>query len=367
MKEIIEEQKEKTTPIPSIGVDGEQSIHNNNIIIPEINPIDKGLEEKNSTVSMICLSDVQAEEVRWLWHPYIPFGKLTIMQGDPGEGKTFLILGITSYLTQGKALYNATANEPISVIYQTAEDGLADTIKPRLEELGADCRRVFVIDEGDDYLSFTDQRIRTAITENNAKLLILDPLQAFLGSGVDMNRANEVRPVFKKIGKVAEETGCAIVMIGHMNKSGGKSTYRSIGSMDIVASVRSVLIVGRDPDNPESRIIAHSKSNLAPLGTSLRFSICDGLVFDGESPLTADQLIGFSGSSRNVKEEAKVLLKQILMIAPVEANSVYLQGKEANISKRTIDTAKKELGIISNKVADKWLWSLPTSREKSLE
>ncbi|MFI3249535.1 MAG: AAA family ATPase [Eubacteriales bacterium] len=357
MKQSLDHQNEMTTPNPPIGVGGEQSNQMNKDIIPQEPLFDKGFYEKS--VPMICLSDVTSEQVSWLWYPYLPFGKVSIIQGDPGEGKTYLILGITSYLTTGRALFEADPIPPISVIYQTAEDGLADTIKPRLEELGADCKRVFVIDEGENPLSLTDERIRKAITENHAKLLILDPLQAFLGAGVDMHRANEVRPVFKMLGTVAEDTGCAIVIIGHMNKSGAKSTYRSIGSVDIVAVARSIMIVGRNPDNPDQRIIAHSKSNLAPLGASLEFSIENGLVFEGESDLSADQLIGFSGSSRNVKEEAKTLLKQLLQHSPLEASSVYSEAKTANISKRTIDTAKKDLGIHSKKVENKWLWSLP--------
>lgn len=356
-------ESEMTTPSSSIGVDGEQSNKDYKNSLPENQLCDKGFYEKNPTknqpVSMIRMSDVKTEEVQWLWYPYIPYGKLSIIQGDPGEGKTFLILGIASYLTTGRALYQSDPTEPITVIYQTAEDGLNDTIKPRLEQLGADSKRVLVIDEGENPLSFTDERIRKAIIENNAKLLILDPLQAFLGSGVDMHRANEVRPVFKMIGNVAEETGCAVVIIGHMNKSGGKSTYRSIGSMDIVVAVRSVMIVGRDPDNPESRIIAHSKSNLAPLGTSIQFSVGNGLTFEGESSLTADQLIGFTSSSRNLKEEAKILLLQLLNQAPLEANTVYAKGFDAKISKRTLDTAKKELNITSEKVGNKWMWALP--------
>ena len=144
-----------------------------------------------SDLQLINMSDVEATAVQWLWYPYIPFGKLTIMQGDPGEGKTHLILAVTARLTKGEALPQSEPLPPANVIYQTAEDGLSDTIKPRLEMVGADCRRVLVIDESKETLSLSDERIREAIEQTDAKLLILDPLQAYLGANVDMHRANE--------------------------------------------------------------------------------------------------------------------------------------------------------------------------------
>jgi RecA-family ATPase len=165
-------------------------------------------------VKIIQMSDVQSEDVRWLWYPYIPYGKITIIQGDPGDGKTTFVLALSALLTKGQSVPNTNeCSVPITVIYQTAEDGLADTIKPRLEKAGADCTRVCVIDESEQGLSFADERLESAVKQLGAKLLILDPLQAYLGSEVDMFRPNEVRPLFKKLTGVAERTGCAIVII----------------------------------------------------------------------------------------------------------------------------------------------------------
>ena len=250
-------------------------------------------------VKLINMSDIQSQEVKWLWYPYIPFGKTTILQGDPGDGKTHLVLAIASMLTKGEALPSCEPMPPITVIYQTAEDGLADTIKPRLEMVGADCRRVLVIDESDEVLSLSDERIGRAIVESGAKLLILDPLQAYLGANVDMHRANEVRPLFQKLGLVAERTECAIVIIGHMNKGGSKSGYRGLGSIDITAAARSVLVVGKSPKDPNIKVMAHSKSNLAPEGTSLSFEIGDGFRFLGECSVTRK-----SGTSRGLGSAA---------------------------------------------------------------
>ena len=160
------------------------------------------------------MSEINAEEVQWLWYPYIPLGKLTILQGDPGEGKTSFILAAIAALTRGDPLPECEqAAEPMNVIYQTAEDGLADTIKPRLESAGADCTRVLVIDEGKRELTLCDARLEEAIRRTAAKLIVLDPLQAYLGSDVDMHRANEVRPVLKRLSLVAERTQSSTVSI----------------------------------------------------------------------------------------------------------------------------------------------------------
>ena len=171
-------------------------------------------------LKLIQMSDVQAEAVRWLWYPYIPLGKLTIVQGDPGEGKTTLVLSLIASLTRGVALPEcATGAPPMTAIYQTAEDGLADTIKPRLEAMGADCSRVFVIDESRKELSMLDERLEKAICETGALLVVLDPVQAYLGSNVDMHRANEIRPILKRVASLAEQNNCAVILIGHMNKA----------------------------------------------------------------------------------------------------------------------------------------------------
>ena len=136
---------------------------------------------KEADVKMIKMSDVQTQTIEWLWYPFIPYGKLTIIQGDPGDGKTTLALNIAAKLSNGKGLENEImTQEPATIIYQTAEDGLADTVKPRLENAEADCSKILVIDESSKLLSMTDERLEKALIQSNAKVLILDPIQAYV-------------------------------------------------------------------------------------------------------------------------------------------------------------------------------------------
>lgn len=311
-----------------------------------------------TNLKLIKMTDIETQEVHWLWDPYIPFGKITIVQGDPGEGKTHFILAVASALTNGEQLLNSERLSPMTVIYQTAEDGLADTIKPRLEMMNADCDKVIVIDESTQALSLSDERIEQAIKETGAKLLILDPLQAYLGADVDMHRANEIRPIFHALGLVAERTGCAIVIIGHMNKGGGKSGYRGLGSIDITAAARSVLVIGKSPQDPQVRVMAHSKSNLAPQGSSIAFEIGDKFRFIGECDVTVDELLNGFGR-RDVLGEAKQLLSSLLSDAPQPSKLIAEKSRALNISERTLKKAKKELGIVAEKIGENWFCKLP--------
>ena len=218
------------------------------------------MQEKEALVPMLCYKDIEQTSVEWLWFPYIPFGKLTIIQGNPGEGKTYFAMMLTAACTNRKLFPNMEDIEPFNVIYQTAEDGMGDTIKPRLVEAGADLSRVMVIDDSEEVLTLSDDRIEKAVRQNHVRLVIIDPVQAFIGADVDMNRANEVRPVFRKLGMIAEKTSCAIVLIGHLNKSSGtQSTYRGLGSIDIMAAVRSLIFIGKVRKDPTTRVLIHEK------------------------------------------------------------------------------------------------------------
>ena len=180
------------------------------------------MEETKIELQLIKLSEIQSQEVSWLWFPFIPYGKLTIIQGDPGDGKTTFVLNIAAKLSKGEGLDSEMKlTEPLNVIYQSAEDGLADTVKPRLEQAKADCEKISVIDEKIKSLSMIDERLEQAVIKTSAKLLILDPIQAYLGGGMDMNRANEARDMTKKLAALAERYQCAIVLGADWNNRFG--------------------------------------------------------------------------------------------------------------------------------------------------
>ena len=275
-------------------------------------------DAREKPVPVMKMSEVEETVVQWLWYPFIPFGKVTLIQGNPGKGKTWLAMAIAAYCTNGKELPNALPIEPFNVLYQTAEDGIADTIKPRLAKCGADMTRVRFINEDEKQLSMTDDRIEKAIRQNNVRLMIMDPIQAYLGANVDMNRANEIRPLFRHLSTIAERTGCAIVLIGHLNKSSGsQSDYRSLGSIDIAAAVRSILFVEKVEKEKEQdiRVVYQQKDSLAKKENPVAFSLGEeGLKWLGEYDISIeDLLMGKAGTKKETKlEKAQKLILELL-------------------------------------------------------
>ncbi len=325
-------------------------------------------EKKKAELKLMSMEEIQAEEVEWLLYPFIPYGKVTIVQGDPGEGKTTMMLQIIARLTKGEAVlseWEQTDNteetkQPMTVLYQTAEDGLGDTIKPRLMAAGADCNKVIVIDDREKALTLMDERLEEAIVRTSARLVVLDPIQGYLGAEVDMNRANEIRPVMKRIAVLAEKYRCAIVLIGHMNKcSGGKSSYRGLGSIDFQAAARSVLVVGRVKDDEQVRVACHVKSSLAPEGTPIAFRMDKETGFEwiGEYDISVDELL--SGERKGQKtRSAADFLKDILADGQKPCTEIDEAAKERGIKKKTLWNAKKELGVDSIKIGNQWYWML---------
>lgn len=286
-----------------------------------------GLKEPQpeETVEIIRMSEVDTQAVEWLWKPYIPFGKVTIVQGNPGEGKTTFALRLAA----------------------------------------ADLDRVLVIDEAKQELTLSDQRIEKAIVQTGARLIILDPIQAYMGEKADMNRANEVRPIFRRLADVAERTGCAVILIGHLNKaSGGQTAYRGLGSIDFRAAARSVLLIGRVKREPNIRVIVHDKSSLAPEGKPVAFCLDPETGFEwiGAYDITADELLsGAGGNSETKTEQAERLILDLLADGKeLASEDIEKAATEAGISARTVRAAKKNLDgrITSKRIGAAWYHAL---------
>ena len=307
-------------------------------------------KEKEGLVPVTKMSEIKETVVEWLWYPFIPYSKVTLIQGDPGEGKSWLAMALAAACANRKPLPNELPKEPFNVFYQSAEDGIGDTIKPRLKACGAELERVRVINEEEQPLSMTDPRLEQAIIQNNIMLVIMDPIQAYVGANVDMNRANEIRPLFRYLHGIVERTGAAIVLIGHLNKNAGtQATYRGLGSVDISAAVRSILHVGKVKQEEEKdiRVVIQTKSSLAPKPTPVAYTLENGFVeWIGEYAITVEELmVGKSGKQQETKMDQGVnLIRELLR----QRKLMYVSdldafGAKHKISERTMRTARKAI------------------------
>ncbi len=325
-------------------------------------------------LKIISSTNVEVREINWLWYPFIPRGKVTILQGDPGEGKSTFMLTLAAYLTRGEALPFTDCGEPpdpITVLYQSTEDDYDDTIVPRFIKAGGIRDRLAFIDESEYPLTFDDDRILEGIKQTGAKLLVLDPLASYIGD-CSLNASNEVRQKFNALINAARETDCAIVVVNHMNKMPGlKAIYRTPGSIDVAGAVRSILLLARDPDEEDKRYLVQTKMNLASKGDALEFRLEDGgIKFTGITDKTADEILRkqdfVSGIGRpDVKlQEAKEVIEELLAAgAAVPAEDCEAVLKKNGIRRSTAQTAKRELGIESVRIQDRWYWKLPETDE----
>ncbi|MBN1460973.1 MAG: AAA family ATPase [Armatimonadetes bacterium] len=330
----------------------------------------------------IRLDTVKPELVSWLWPGRIPFGKLSILDGDPGLGKSTVALDIAARVSRGLAMPDGTGGaEPAGVVVVSAEDGLADTIVPRLIAAGADLERIVALDacpdEGGSH-PFTmpdDLRCLTeAVSEVQARLVIIDPLMAFLGGQTNAHRDQDIRRVLARVHSLAESTGAAVLVIRHLNKSaGGPAVYRGGGSIGIIGAARSALLVARDPDDEDRRVLAAIKHNLCLSPESLSFRLEGSenqsvrVVWEGASAHKADALLALSvdGEERQEVDEARAFLLDALSCGPRSARSVQQDAREAGISEKRLRRAKTALGVSSEKegMAGGWVWSLPKAPE----
>ncbi|MFH1844189.1 MAG: AAA family ATPase, partial [bacterium] len=331
----------------------------------------------------VLLASVDSEKVRWLWPGRIPRGKLVILDGDPGLGKSTIALDIAAKVSTGTPFPDGfREREPAGVVITSAEDGLADTIRPRLESAHADLDRIVAItgvpDEpnGERPLSIPADvpRIEEAIRQTSAALLIIDPLMAFLSGDLNSHRDQDVRRALHSLSSLAERTGAAVIIIRHLNKSGGPNpVYRGGGSIGIIGAARVGLLVAKDPGDGTKRVLAVTKSNLAAEAPSLAYKIdtdptnhVSRIEWLGLAPYEASDLLRDQGDgARNALDEACGIVGEILADGPVPAAHVKKEALSAGVSEKTLNRAKHRLGIKPKKVgrpgesSQAWVWALP--------
>lgn len=322
----------------------------------EVIPEEYKQQVETPYMKIISGDTVKTHEILWLWKPYIPFGKVTLVAGDPGTGKSTFVLDLLAKVTKGECMPFEDGEEkrmPMNVLYQCAEDNLSDTIMPRFNAAGGDPKYIKFVDESKQSLTFDDERLEHAVAQTGARVVVLDPLSSYIGGETNMNAANEVRSKMNHLIHMAEMYGIAVIVVCHLNKSTQtKAMYKASGSVDVVGGVRSALLVTKgENDNPEERIVTHMKSNLAKEGEAIVFEFRNdgGIVYTEQRELTADDVVNEACARRgrpNVKlERAKEIILESMRDGFVAANEVLEKLEKEEISKSTIQRAKKELGI----------------------
>jgi hypothetical protein len=350
---------------------------------------------------IIPLSTVERELVRWLWRDRVPLGKLTILDGDPGLGKSVITLDLAAGVTTRSAMPDGTVSDldgPSGVVLLSAEDGLGDTVRPRLEAADADLTLVVAVSRvmetairrcGDEEVEVKTPRLptladldalRKAIEQSGARLVIIDPIMAYLPGATNAHRDQDVRQALAPLAAMAEETGAAVLVVRHLNKaSGGNPLYRGGGSIGIIGAARSGLVVAPDPDDDTEtrRVLAPTKANLSAPAAALAYHLEAGetgvvrVVWEGASEHTAASLLAppTAHTDQSAEDSAIAVLLDLLTDGPKAATEVQAAAKAADIAERTLDRAKKRLGVKSQKAGfgEGWLWSLPTKGAKEGE
>lgn len=318
---------------------------------------------------LVRLADVIPEPVDWLWYHYCPRRKLTLLEGDPGIGKSYILAALATAVSLGLGLPGVVAFKPGTVLMMSAEDGLGDTIRPRLEGMGADLSRVVAADAPFTLDETGMALLQRWISEVKPDLVTIDPIVAYMGGKVDLHRANEVRAVTAPLVDIIASSNAALIATLHLSKaSQNRALYRGLGSIDLPAAARSVLLAGNDPDNPSDRALIQIKSNLAPFGPALGYSIDSaGFRWTGESTLTAGAILApESADGGGRRDQAADFLRDVLADGPMPSKEIDQERRAAGISEATLNRAKTSLGVRAYRLGEagrrgggQWVWELP--------
>lgn len=328
--------------------------------------------------ALVSFSQIKREDIVWFWDPYIPLGRLTMLGGDPGAGKSFITTAIAAALSRGDSLPGEEegVRGPTVTLMLNAEDDPADTLRPRLENLHADMTKIWLSTE--DIILDADgfETIREMVADTDAKLLIIDPIVAFLGPKVNMNNANEVRHIMKGLARMAKKLNIAIVVVRHNRKapagaSSGKAIYAGNGSIDFTAATRSELAVTENRNG--LKFMNHIKTNSSRKGKSIQYSIeplADGSGLFQWGPMVDTNSMGGGTVSRTFKDEEKVQtwLFDLLKEHPegLPAKAVFELGRLQKYSQTKLEHVKKGVAV-SSRIAGEWVWKLDITKTAPLE
>jgi len=319
---------------------------------------------------MTCLQDVEPREVSWLWPGRIPLGRITLLVGRPGEGKSYLTAYMAARVSRGRCWPDGSACDCGSVLLMTGEDDPADTIRPRLDAHNADCRRVHLlsavrrVDGEGQYerlirLDDVDAIGQALERLGDCRLVVVDPVGSFLGGRTDAHRDNEVRAVLAPLAALAEQHGPAVLLIAHRRKaSGAMADDLALGSRAFTGIARAVWHLSRDPDDKTRRLLLPGKCNLAPEGHGLAFSIVGKpaslrweeapVKLHADDAVAAEQRAQRPGPAADDRREAEEFLRQTLADGPRQSKDVEAEARGGHgISAATLRRARKAAGVVA--------------------
>jgi len=330
-----------------------------------------------------ALSEYESEEIQWLWNPYLPKGKLVIIEGHPSVGKSTFTCEIASIATTGTAYQCGTTNPPMNVLMVQVEDTPGDIIKPRILASGGDVTRVRFLEGiknpltlGESTADLSNQlhieAIRNAIQEHQIGIVIIDPLMGLIGDKRDSHNDQSMRQITTPLTKLAQEEQVTIILVRHLTKGGGnQAILRGGGSIAIVGSARVVMLIAKDPQDEQKRVLAMVKNNLAPFKPSIVFQIVNDptnkagkIEWLGESQLSADELLAIpSDEDKSAIDQAKDFLISELANGDKSAKAILANARECGIAQRTLERAKASLKVESkpgqSALGSGWNWHLP--------
>ncbi len=330
-------------------------------------------------------AEIQATPTKWLWYGRIPLGAITILDGDPGLGKSTISVDIAAHVSRGRGMPldgRSDLDGPADVLILSAEDSPEQTVRPRLDAAGADPQRVHVVeatrvgeeDERPPILPADLDLLAEMVKDRGVRLIIVDPFMAYLDGQLDAHRDQDVRRCLHRLKMLAEATGAAVLLIRHLNKlTGGAAIYRGGGSIGISGAARSVLMAGKDPADARRFVLAAIKCNLCAMPPALTYSIAtadNGVSVIGwgqETTVSADDLLGYKRPGASTAEQCAELLRELLADGEKPATDVEEELKANGFTANAIREARKLVKVraVKGGFAEGWIWKLPDGNEEN--